>query len=375
MTPSLRPAEVLRQRLREGAYAEVCDEIRAHGQAASGLEYQKCLADALGQLRDWAAAIEVAKVHLGRAPYFSPMLIAQLSQNARDFDACWDWLAKVRAAEGETLAWFSTACKAATGQGDTVRAVSYGQRVLAEKDRLLGQAVPIVPRAGGTEKVVAFSLFGKDEVYLLGALANARMWRDAAPDWKCWFYLGAGVPKGIADALSRLGGRVGHITNMAVPAYMARFLPLQDPTVARFICRDVDCRPTPREIEILREWEESDTLFHVIRNHPLHTDLVLAGLWGGVPVQGFDLVAEISTCFPKGASNKYGLDQRFLEQRLWARMRASVLTHDEHYRLEGLETRPVGDVALGGGHRDLDAMRRELAGLGIQIEASSRTDR
>lgn len=149
---------------------------------------------------------------------------------------------------------------------------------------------------------------------------------------------------------------------------MARFLPLQDPTVARFACRDVDCRPTVREVEVLREWETSGQNFHVIRNHPLHTDLVLAGLWAGVPLAEFDLAAEIAACFPKGASNKYGLDQRFLEHRLWARMRDSVLTHDRHYQLDGIETRAVNDTEPGLCHQRPELLRDELRAMGISIQ-------
>lgn len=369
MTPPLRPPGVLRQRLREGHYAEVRDEIRAHPSA--GLEHQKCLCDALAQLRDWQAAAAVAEAHLGRDPYFRPLLLAKFAQNARDLTACAHWLDRALAEEGETLGYLTTASKAAAAAGDKARAIAFGQRVLSAKDAALSEAVPeavpVAPLTGGTRKIVAFSLFGTGEVYLFGALANARLWPRMAPDWTCRFHVAPDVPPGIAQALTRLGAEVIPHDDPGVPAYMARFLPLQDASVARFICRDVDCRPTMREIAILREWEAAPQGFHLIRNHVLHTDLVLAGLWGGRPIAGFDLATEIAEAFPRGASNKYGLDQQFLEHRIWARIRGDLLTHDQHYRLDGIETRPVDDPDLGGGHRDLCRIRQELADLGLGV--------
>ena len=365
MHPPLRPAEILRQRLRDGAYEEVRNEVRAHPDA--GLDHQKCLCDALAQLREWQDAIAVAEAHLGTDSYFTPLLLAKFSQNAGDNDACWRWLERAREQEGESIGYLTTASKLAFAEGDTERAVAFGQQVLTLKDGMLSGGLTGKLLSGGTAKILSFSLFGTREVYLFGALANARLWRRKAPDWTCRFYVTHDVPVAIIQALTQLGAEVVVHRNPAIPAYMARFLPLSDPKVARFACRDVDCRPSDREVEILREWENSGRAFHAIRNHPLHTDLVLAGLWGGVPLQGFDLAAEIAACFPMGASNKYGLDQRFLEQRVWARIRTRVLAHDAYYRLDGIETRPVNDPKLGLGHQNPEGLPAELQELGIRV--------
>ena len=365
MTSPLRPVAVLRQCLREGRYAEVRDEIRDH--QPDGLEYQKCLCDALAQLRDWGGAIGIASRFVGHDPYFSALLVAKFCQNAGDFTASQGWLERARTEEGETIGYLITASKAALGLGDRSRAVALGQRVLEAKDQNLGRAIAVDPMRGGNAKILSFSLFGTGEIYLFGALANARLWAKMAPDWTCRFYVTPDVPQGVTVALEKLGAEIVLHESPKIPAYLARFLPFQDPGVARFACRDVDCRPTRREVEILREWEQSAFDFHLIRNHPLHTDMVLAGLWGGVPLQGFDLAADIAACFPNGASNKYGLDQYYLERRIWPRIKGNVLAFDAHYRLEGIETRPVEDPQLGGGHHDVETVRRELDGLGIRV--------
>ena len=360
--------ESLRAALRAGKYVFVRDYVRSSGEG--DVAYLKCLCDALAQLRDWAGAIEVAKANLGGDPYFSELLIAKFYQNAQDIENAWVWLERARR-YGETLSWLTTASKAAYLGGELDRAVEFGQRVLEFKDRSLSEGSNAKVTSSGTRKVVSFSLFGSADIYLMGALANARLWARLAPGWVCRFYLATDVPEGIAGALRQLGAEVSVGDIRGVPAYMSRFLPLQDPEVERFICRDVDCRPTQTEIAMLAEWESSDWSFHVIRNHPLHTDLVLAGLWGGRPIEGFDLAREVAECFPLGASNKYGLDQVFLERRVWRLVRSSLLTHDAHYRFDGLDCRPLHDPKLGGGYQDPSRLPKELEKLGIRVNKSA----
>ena len=67
----------------------------------------------------------------------------------------------------------------------------------------------------------------------------------------------------------------------AVPGYFRRFLPLSDPGVARFLVRDCDSRVSTAEAKLVADWIASGYPFHVVRDHVLHNDLILAGLWGG----------------------------------------------------------------------------------------------
>jgi hypothetical protein len=50
----------------------------------------------------------------------------------------------------------------------------------------------------------------------------------------------------------------------------------------------------------------------VIRDHVLHNDLILAGLWGGRADCGIDVPELLRRYFTLGPSNKYGQDQRML---------------------------------------------------------------
>jgi hypothetical protein len=44
--------------------------------------------------------------------------------------------------------------------------------------------------------------------------------------------------------------------------------------------RDLDSRPSLREVEAVKEWLQSKHVFHVMRDHPGHDMPMLAGMWG-----------------------------------------------------------------------------------------------
>lgn len=56
----------------------------------------------------------------------------------------------------------------------------------------------------------------------------------------------------------------------------------EDPTVGRFLARDCDSVVNARERAAVDERLRSPAWFHAMRDFPSHTDLLLAGMWGGV---------------------------------------------------------------------------------------------
>ena len=50
-------------------------------------------------------------------------------------------------------------------------------------------------------KVIAFSLWGDNTRYTLGALQNASLAKMVYPDWVCRFYIGKSTPRIIVDML------------------------------------------------------------------------------------------------------------------------------------------------------------------------------
>jgi hypothetical protein len=79
--------------------------------------------------------------------------------------------------------------------------------------------------------------------------------------------------------------RIGNSTTPIDPALVAglnpkmfRYLVMLDPNVDVFISRDVDSIIWPREVDAVAEWLKSNFTFHVMRDHPFHGSIILAGI-------------------------------------------------------------------------------------------------
>ena len=56
-----------------------------------------------------------------------------------------------------------------------------------------------------------------------------------------------------------------------------RLLPLIDPTVDRYMSRDIDSQVNPREVAAVNQWLQSKYTFHVMRDHWAHDMPILGG--------------------------------------------------------------------------------------------------
>ena len=253
----------------------------------------------------------------------------------------------------------------AEGEMDLAR--HYGQLVLTARDAELRGARPprTVARHGGGADVISFSLWGSDPVYLDGAVVNARLARTVLPGWRCRFHVPADLAPETTAALRAEGADVAVVEDPAVPPYFWRFLVLNDPGVNRFLCRDVDSRLDAVDAAVVAEWLGSGAAFHVIRDHLLHNDPILAGMWGGHATPSIDLRAELAAYFGGRPTNKYGHDQRFLAERIWPLVRGDVCVHDRFYATPGIVSRPLPEgSAIGAGFQDPQAVALERERLG-----------
>ena len=188
---------------------------------------------------------------------------------------------------------------------------------------------PAAPE-GRIRDVVAFSLWGTADLYRRGAVENARLVRSVYPGWTCRIYHDDSVPPEILAELDGLGAeRVAMPPGSGpVNGLYWRFLPSDDPTVRRFVCRDCDSRVGPRERAAVEAWIASGKPFHVMRDHPLHSELMLAGMWGGIA----GLLPPLEPLIERFASVEADRwqDQRFLRSHLWPLIADACLVHDSH---------------------------------------------
>ena len=186
--------------------------------------------------------------------------------------------------------------------------------------------------------VIAYSLYGAQPRYCEAAIMNARVAHDLYPAWTCRFYLDASVPSHVQHRLRDTGASVvsmDHDARRTIPATLWRFLVMDDPSVDRFLVRDADSLLSEREVAAVDAWLASDRLFHHMRDYFTHTELLLAGMWGGCT----GVIPSVSALIESFLSNYKGparfTDQYFLRAVLWPTVRESILNHDETFGFHG----------------------------------------
>lgn len=235
------------------------------------------------------------------------------------------------------------------GHREKVR--QFGNSALALKDRaafapeniaqivnITGQPIAVtsdVPPFKGDDpakNVIAFSLWGDDPQYLQGAVLNATVAPAVYPGWQCRFYCDTTVPEQVIHQLKTLGAdvRVLEKNSLAFFGLFWRFFVADDPHVDRYIIRDCDCILNCQERVAVDEWIASGKHFHVMRDYSSHTELIHAGLWGGVAkaIPGIsDLIVDFYDNNPKERT----IDQRFLRYYIWPFVKTDYLCHDSHF--------------------------------------------
>jgi hypothetical protein len=263
--------------------------------------------------------------------------------------------------------------------GHRPQAVELGTRVLKMEDAAMhasgrAQLVPAAPAKGRVlrRKVIAFSLWGAAPAYNYGAIINARLAPFIYPRWECRFYLGRDVPRVTRRLLEASGARVveGARLYRDVPPAMWRFLVADDPEVGVFVCRDCDARIGPKDAAAVDAWLASGRSFHVMRDHILHRNLMLAGLWGGRTSRPLRVAERIRRFIGARPDLRYGTDQAFLAREVWPEIRGDSLVHDSYYTL--FDARPFPALGRGDDRHHVGmavmserALQREAALLGL----------
>jgi tetratricopeptide (TPR) repeat protein len=261
------------------------------------------------------------------------------------------------------------ACAIYAAKGDTVNAKKFGEWALTAKDRgaEIPQGLSLTPRdkraQSNTEgsDIIAFSLWGKNPRYLRGAIRNALLIGDIYPGWRMRIYIGDDVPQELMTALNALGVDLD-LRDHKAPILQRlgwRFEIANDPTVNRFMVRDIDSAINVREAQAVHEWLQSDKTFHVMRDWWSHTDTMLAGMWGGHAGLLPDLNMAMKNYKPSFVETP-NIDQWFLKDQIWPLIRQDTLIHDRCFEVLGAKKFPGPTLTWLGGHvgQDEIAVRR-----------------
>ena len=258
------------------------------------------------------------------------------------------------------------------------KAVAAGNRSLHIKDLQYTKNTPdwTLPESridtftAQKKQVIAFSLWGSQERYINGAIRNLLLRHDFYPDWEIWIYLDDSVPQKLCDTFTQLGAVLHKQTAQAKQAIHTtqttqhsqhtekqklcwRFQVANHPEVGRFLVRDIDSVFSLRERLAVEEWLQSDKWFHTLHDWWTHTDLMLAGLWGGVANVLPD-VRQMVDDYQAASLATPNIDQWFLRDCLWSYVKQSCLMHDRLFRqhkLNLIQTSPIpGPAPVGNQH-------------------------
>ncbi len=256
--------------------------------------------------------------------------------------------------------------------GDRTAARDFGERALTLKDKLAtkGRTFPSLPNDPPpafdpnepSENVVSFSLWGDGADYTEGALENARQAASIFPGWTCRFHVDETVPETTLQELAGLGADVQMMPprQNVFEGLFWRFSVADAAKIKRFLIRDCDSVFNVREAAAVDPWLNSDRYFHLMRDYFTHTELILAGLWGGV---GGVLppMADLKRVFFQKGTVQRTTDQVFLRQQVWPIIKTSCLIHDSQFSCFDAVDFPAHASLPAGRHVGENAIKaREL---------------
>ena len=251
-----------------------------------------------------------------------------------DYASAWDHLARAYAKGDQAELARQTGLESLKTKDQLAHTQSNLDWVQRHIPGKLNDTPPVTSKANPPlDQIIAYSLWGNDPKYLSGAIDNAKMAPLIFPEWRCRFYCDESVPENVRKSLQMLGAQVRLMPRMTAAFFglFWRFQVIHDPTVKRFLIRDVDSPLLLEEKAAVDQWLASPHPFHIIRDWITHTELILAGLWGGIQGVLPDLWPAIERFYAENHKERT-IDQRFLRMVVWPLIKDHHLAHDSLFQ-------------------------------------------
>jgi len=198
-------------------------------------------------------------------------------------------------------------------------------------------------------KVIAFSLWGTNPKYTIGAIKNAELAKEIYPDWQVWIYVSEDVEPHIIDKLIALDCNVLNMGKGDWNGMFWRFEPAANPGIT-LISRDTDSRLSLREKAAVDEWLDSDKDFHIMRDHPYHATEILGGMWGARNGVVKNIKLWIDNYNKGDFDNRWQVDQNFLKEIVYPKIQDNVMTHDEFFFKNPFPTKRINGEFVGSAY-------------------------
>jgi len=188
------------------------------------------------------------------------------------------------------------------------------------------------------KKIITFGLWGDKPIYNVGAIKNAELSKKIYPEFECWFYIHQeSVPIETVIELqknenTKIIFKNGDLNNCK--PMMWRFEGIDDNNVEIMLSRDTDTRFLLREKLAVDEWLNSDKIFHIMRDHPYHMELIMGGMFGIKKNKIIDNWGSLIMTYNQN-NNSYMYDQHFLRDYIYPHIKDNVLIHASFSKFEG----------------------------------------
>ena len=179
------------------------------------------------------------------------------------------------------------------------------------------------------KNIVAFSLWGDNPMYWLGALRNIELVDKFYPGFISRFYIDKSSRTDLIESIKEKNVEVVLVDSKdSFHGMFWRFSASEESDVDIFLSRDCDSRISEREAEAVKEWLNSDKDFHIMRDHPYHTVPILGGMWGCR--NGLMRKIELNKLINNWTNfERKGVDQDFLANQVYPLIYKTAFEHSE----------------------------------------------
>lgn len=264
-----------------------------------------------------------------------------LLTKAQDFEAAFAFAERAKDVQSD-IQYNDMMCTLCNSAGRIPEAVEFGTESLRLKDAAAPKVAELKPQVRTfnpdrhDRNIIAFSLFGADPRYLIGARNNAIVARYLYPGWRARFYVDESVPLEVRSGLQAEGAQVALVENASAKDFglFWRFFVEDDPDVDIYLIRDADSVLNIRERVAVDAWLKSGRAFHVMRDDPQHSELILAGMWGAHQGNIGNMVSRVQAFVANSpvVLNNATIDQHFLRSEIWPIVKQDVICHDAHLK-------------------------------------------
>ncbi len=184
-------------------------------------------------------------------------------------------------------------------------------------------------------KVITFSLWGNHSRYLIGTIKNIELAKIFYPDFFIWIYIHKEtVPDDFIQKLHiynniKIIYKTGNL--LEIKPMMWRFSAIDDDDVELMLSRDTDTRFLLREKLAVEEFIKSDSLLHIMRDHPWHNNLIQGGMFG---VKKSDIKWNVLMDKVKQNNKERDYDQTFLCKVIYPLYKDKMLIHASFNKFE-----------------------------------------